>query len=62
MKSTCCGKRLHRLDLRPIVIKRFGRPAEHWGVQDTNPHEARWNCDVCGRIYTQRKRQKGVSK
>lgn len=61
MKSTCCGERLARLDMKPIVIRRPGKE-EYPGIQDTNPLVARWRCKKCGRIYKQHKRQKGVEK
>lgn len=58
MISSCCGKSLHRLDVRPVVVKICGK--YYPGTQDLNTLVARWKCSVCGKEYSQRKRQRGA--
>lgn len=57
-KNCSCGGRLRRLDVVAEYSTRYKRTM----YRDTNSTVARFKCEKCGKVYSQRKRQstKGV--
>lgn len=56
MTRNCkCGGKLHRTDIRLDIIasRRYGRPL----YNDLDTKSAHWQCDKCGDMFMQGKRQ-----
>lgn len=54
MNRNCkCGGRLKRLD----IVGEYDKKLKRIMYSDTNPDVARFQCEKCGRNYSQRKRK-----